>query len=395
MISVEEAKDLVLQNTNPILETISIQVSKSLGYCIAQDIFAPLNLPPFNQSNVDGYAVKFNSTNTWKVIQESKAGDATNFELNVGDACRIFTGAMVPKGADAVIMQENCVREKDLITCVNNFSSKLGEHIRLEGEEIKKGDLAILKNTNINPSVISFLASMGLQNISVYKQPSVVIIVTGNELQQAGEALQIGKVYDSNSHTLTAALQFLGINDVQIYFANDDKNSLKSVVEKALFNTDVLLLSGGISVGDYDFVEEVLQELKVEKIFYKVAQKPGKPLFFGKNKKSLVFALPGNPASTLTCFYEYVFPAIKKMQGKSNLFLQKQTLPITQSINKTNSLANFLKAKVFNSKVEPLTGQQSFMMKSFAQANAFIYLPAQVTSVQIGDEVEVHLLPEN
>ncbi len=395
MISVEEAKDLVLQNASPILETISIQVSKSLGYCLAQDIFAPLNLPPFNQSNVDGYAVKLNDTHTWKVIQESKAGDTANFELKEGEACRIFTGAMVPKGADAVIMQENCTSTNDILTCVNNFSPKQDEHIRCEGEEIKKGDLAILKNTNINPSVISFLASMGLQNISVYKQPSVAIVVTGNELQQAGEALQIGKVYDSNSSTLKAVLQCLGINDVQIYFAKDDKNTLKSVVEKALLNTDVLLISGGISVGDYDFVEEVLQELNVEKIFYKVAQKPGKPLFFGKNDKSLVFALPGNPASTLTCFYEYVFPAIKKMQGKTNLFLQRQTLPITQSINKTNSLANFLKAKVFNNKVEPLTGQQSFMMKSFVQANAFIYLPAKVTSVQIGDEVEVHLLPEN
>ncbi len=224
-------------------------------------------------------------------------------------------------------------------------------------------------------------------------KPVVTLVITGNELQQAGEALTVGKVYESNSLALQAALQSMGLTANTTIFVKDYKPSLDKVIKEAMRNTDVLLISGGISVGDYDFVNEVLTENSVASLFYKVAQKPGKPLYFGKNKNTYVFGLPGNPASALTCFYEYVFPALCKLQGKSSFFLNTVFLPVSKEITKKKALGFFLKANAGVDKVDSLQGQESFIMKSFMDANAFIYLPSGKEVVKAGEMVEVHLLP--
>lgn len=395
MVSVEQAKRILINAVNPLSRSIVIKTADALGYTLVDNIYAPLHLPPFNQSNVDGYAVVFSDsgTNEWKVITEVKAGDNVSIKLNEGEAARIFTGAMVPQGSDLVIMQEHIKRNGDVITYTKDLSLKNGENIRLKGAQIKKEGLALETGITCTPSVIGFISSLGINNLKVVSKPAVTLVVTGNELQPAGDALTVGKVYESNSLILEAALQAIGLTINKTFFVKDDKQSLDKAIKEAIHNTDVLLISGGISVGDYDFVNEVVQENGTIPLFYKVAQKPGKPLYFGKNKNTYVFGLPGNPASALTCFYEYVFPTLRKLQGRSAVFLNSVMLPVSKEIPKKKGLANFLKAIAYTDKVESLQGQESFIMKSFTDANAFIYLPADKETAKVGELVEVHLLP--
>jgi molybdopterin molybdotransferase len=394
MITVEEAKSIILNNVFQLTEAINIKTIDSLGYILAEDIYSPLDLPPFNQSNVDGYAVKFSDkeNNSWSVISEIKAGDNTTIELKEGEAIRIFTGAMVPKNADSVIMQEKITRTKNNISC-DNIGLKNGEHIRLKGSQIKTGELALKKNTLINPSVIGFISALGIAEIKIYCKPKISLIITGNELQQPGTLLKQGKVYESNSASLSSALTTMGLSIQKTFFVKDDKESLAKTTNLALQDADLLLISGGISVGDYDFVNEILKENNTITLFYKIAQKPGKPLFFGKNNMTYIFGLPGNPASALTCLYEYVYPCLRKLQGRNDLFLTTIKLPAEQDIPKKKGLANFLKAKASSTGVLSLEGQESFKIRSFADANAFIYLPLEKENIKAGDIVEVHLLP--
>jgi molybdopterin molybdotransferase len=391
VITVEAAKNIIENNVSELKESVSILTKDALGFRLAEDVFAPLDLPPFNQSNVDGYAV-CGVGKQWNVITEIKAGDHTNLVLKEGEAARIFTGAMVPAGSDCVIMQERIERKENIITLADT-EIKLGEHIRIKGSQIKAGELALSKGTLINPSVVGFISSMGLKEIKVFKKPSITLIITGNELQEVGTKLEQGKVYESNSSSLSVAASTMGLSVEKIIFVKDDKIKLAEVVNSVMQSTDVLLISGGISIGDYDFVNEVLQENKTETLFYKVAQKPGKPLFFGKNKNTYVFGLPGNPASALTCFYEYVYPCLRKLQVYTNIHLTKVQLPLEAAINKKKGLANFLKAKASTNSVLSLEGQESFKMRSFAEANAFIYLPLDSENKNAGELVEVHLHP--
>jgi molybdopterin molybdotransferase len=397
MITVEQAKSILTDNIIALSAVEKINANDAMGRTLAEDIYASINLPPFNQSNVDGYAVRLSDIAkniSWNVISEIKAGDNPTFILKEGEAVRIFTGAMVPEGADLIIMQEKIVRDKNVIYFSEPTEIKIGDHIRKEGAQVIKGDVVLNKGLLLNPSSIGFLNALGLTEINVFSKPRIALIITGNELQAPGEFLEKGKVFESNSVALQCAISAMGFHTAKTIHVMDDKKSLEAAVAQGFRDVDLLLISGGISVGDYDFVNEVLKENGTETLFYKIAQKPGKPLFFGKNKNTFIFGLPGNPASALTCFYEYVYPALRKMQGRSNIFLNSLQMPISKRILKKRSLANFLKAKINNGIVESLEGQESFKMNSFAEANAFIYLPKEKENVEAGEMVEVHLLPE-
>jgi molybdopterin molybdotransferase len=393
MIPVAEAKAIITKEVQPLQDVEQMAVGASLGYRLAIDIHAPLDLPPFDQSNVDGYAVAAakGKERKWTVIGEIAAGDPGNYVLQVGEAIRIFTGAVVPPGSDCVLMQEKVSREGDKL--ISGEEGLPGQFIRRKGAQIKSEALALMAGTVISPAVISFLDALGLPRIPVYRKPRVTIIVTGNELEKAGTALQNGKNYESNASALQAALQQMRLQAASVEFVRDEKSALQEAVRRGL-EADLLLISGGISVGDYDYVKEVLLESGTECLFHGIAQKPGKPLFFGKNKKGYVFGLPGNPASALTCFYEYAGPVLKRMQGRENIFLKTVHMPVRREIRKKKGLSHFLKAHCSEQDVEALEGQDSFIMKSLASANAFIYLPAEIEYVGAGESVEVHLLPE-
>jgi molybdopterin molybdotransferase len=395
MITVEEAKSILIQSTFKLNKTGKRKIKDSTGFFLAEEIYSPVDLPQFNQSNVDGYAVRFSDSNQWKVIDEIKAGDDSRLKLKKGEAARIFTGAVVPEGADCIIMQENIRVRKNIISVDETKFSSLtaGTFIRSRGSQIKKGEHALSKNIYITPAATGFLSAMGMDEVKIFKKPKVSIIITGNEIESPGKKLKHGKVYDSNSFILKSALLQMNLKPDNLIFLKDDKIKLKKIISLYLNKSDVILISGGISVGKFDFVNEVLDKLGTIELFYKVLQRPGKPLYFGKKDNTFIFGLPGNPSSVLTCFYEYAYPLLKKMQGYENYFLNSTRIPVQKDLNKNFKLSNFLKAKINDGGVMPLEGQASYILKSFAEADCFIYLPVETEFVRAGEEVEVHLFP--
>lgn len=393
MISVEEAKKLII-GTARSLSPVQLEISGVLNQVLAEAVFSPIDYPPFDQSAMDGFAVFHSDILGQKaidIIGEAPAGNPFQGKISEGQTVQIFTGAKIPEGADTVIIQERVSIEKG--TIVPDGSPLMrGANIRGKGSQIKIGDIALHKGAVLNPGAIGFLAGLGIPSVSVFPKPKVSIIVTGSELQKPGTKLENGQIYESNSFALKAALESIDIAATRVSNIGDDEAVTKSSLAFAIENSDVILVSGGISVGKYDFVGKCLQELEVENIFYKIAQKPGKPMFFGKKEDCLIFALPGNPASALSCFYEYVLPALRIMQGFTEVFPNIKTLPITSDYAKKEGLSLFLKGKTSEGKVKVLEGQESSNIGSFALADCLIYLPADKGRVEKGEMVEVHLI---
>lgn len=392
MISVQQAFDNISSNVS-ISSIELIETQFSLGQVIAEDVKSPIDMPPFNQSAMDGYAIGDLTSESYTIIGEIQAGDSSkHIQLKKGEAIRIFTGAMVPEGAVTVVKQE-------IVTAVNstlqiNEEIKINQNIRPQGEQIRIGETALLKGTTIDAGVIGYLYGIGIDKIKVYSKPKTIVIATGNELTKPGEKLSAGKIYESNTYTIQAALNEIGIK-ATIKTVEDDYDSTRDIIQNAVDNFDLVILTGGISVGDYDFVGKAVTEVGVEQIFYKVKQKPGKPIYFGKKDNTIVFGLPGNPAAALSCFYLYVTPAIRKHQGFENYSLEKRTLRLSTDYTKTKKLSHFLKAFYKNNDVEILNKQSSAMLSSFATANCLLFLEEGKEESKKGEEVEVYILPKS
>lgn len=395
MITVHEAKRKILAHSDP-LDSESRKLGDSLGFVLSDDLPATISMPAFRQSSMDGYAIRAADVKEMgtelTMVGEAKAGQNVEYFLEEGTAIRIFTGAMVPNGATAVVMQEHVTRNGDGVKILE-FPVKEGKNIREVGQLIKEGQIALTAQTVLGPGALGFLAGQNIAEVPVFKRPKVGILVTGDELGRLGDSLELGQVYESNSYMLKAALKQEGVENVEVLYAGDELNATINALQNLARSCDVILASGGISVGDYDFVGKALNDIGAETIFYKVKQKPGKPLMFAKNDQVMFFALPGNPASSLVCYYEYVLPALRKMSGRKDCFLPSIQLPISKSYRFDGERDEFLKAIATFDGVIPLDGQESFAIRSFAIANAIIYLPLSQNQVEAGDMVEVHLLP--
>ncbi|WP_312078541.1 molybdopterin molybdotransferase MoeA [Chryseobacterium sp.] len=391
MISVEEALLKIKENANEFNLSETISLETALGRVLAEDIFAPISIPPFRQSIMDGYAICSGENFDYRIVGETKTGESSDYELKSGEAIRIFTGAQVPETADIVVMQEQVKITENGIQLEKIYNS--GENIRNVGEQIKEGEKSFLQGEKLNPSALGILMSFGLKEVNVLKKPAVSIIATGNELVDAGENLEQGQIYESNSHVISNTVKQKGFEVVSVAKVKDSLEDTENAIKEALLLSDIVLISGGISVGDYDFVERALQNLEVEQIFYKVSQKPGKPLYFGKKDNKYVFALPGNPASTLTCLYIYFFELADLLMNRQEVGLTKIQFPISEALENNSGRALFLKAKLKGDYVEILTHQNSSMLLSFARADALVYIPADVISVKKGEPVTTLLLP--
>jgi len=392
-ISVSEAKKLIEVQMEPIAPVLT-HLNDALGLILAEDLFSSIDLPPFKQSSMDGYAINFEEwqNNEELLIDgESQAGLANLKPLSPNSARRIFTGAAVPIGADTVVMQEKTIINNGKLN-ISDLQLVQGLNVRLQGSEAKANELALEKNVYLSPAAIGFIAGLGISKILVYPQPSVSIILTGNELQEPGKTLELGQVYDANSFALKAALNQMGVKNINILSSEDNLEILNSVLKSALSQSDLVLLTGGVSVGDYDFVVQACQENNVNQIFHKIKQKPGKPLFFGKKKNKYIFGLPGNPASVLNCFYEYVYPAIGILNNSKRVLIKIQA-PISKSQKKALGLTQFLKGYFDGEMVHNLKAQESFRLSSFAKSNCLIKLEEDQTDLAKGQLVEVHLLP--
>lgn len=391
MISISRAMQRIEEHVLPTKTVVSLNVADALGFVLSEPVNSPINMPPFRQSAMDGYALHLHDSETYEVTGEVKAGDAHQPNLQRGQALRIFTGAAVPDSANAVIMQEKTTAGNGTIQITETPISE--ENIRPLGEQVKKGAVALEKGTVLRPAAIGFLTSLGITQVKVFQKPTIAIITTGNELVAAGQPLSHGQLYESNSTMLSTALKDLGYNHFTVYKVEDNYEKTNTLLQTAIKENKVVLITGGISVGDYDFVGPALKALQVEELFYKVNQKPGKPFYFGKKAGTFIFALPGNPAASLSCFYVYVQMALRRISGDLNFQLKKTKERSASSFVKKGGRPQFLKAIFENNEVRILEGQSSAMLQTFALANAVVFLDEDVVEIAPNDMVDVIHLP--
>jgi len=395
MITVRQAKRLLVKKVNS-LESISKGLIDAMDFVMAEDIFSPIDLPPFTCSAMDGYAIHSSNTRDklpvkLKIKAEIRAGDFKKMNVARGEAVRIYTGASIPSGPDCVVMQEHTDQKNDFVLIKKRVRKK--ENIRYKGEEIRNREKVLSKGTIINPAVIGFLSIMGIDKVKVIRKPKIYLIITGNELLIPGTQLGSGKVYDSNSFSIHSALRKMGIETITMARKGDNLKSIQKAFQKAIGDSDVIIFTGGISVGKYDFVIELFEKVGVETIFYNVKQKPGKPTYFGKYIGKVILGLPGNPVSSLVCFYEYVYPAIRKMMGHYPVFLEEKNMVLLKEINTKGGKVNFLRGRAYNGKVMPLRFQESHMLSSFAKANCLIVVPSNRKFLKKEENVKVQILP--
>ena len=381
MISVAQAQKIVIEKASLLPRTL-VPVSKIRHRYLAQAINAPISLPPFRQSAMDGYAFIYEEGITSLTLAGKVQAGATKVpQLKKGEAIRIFTGAPVPDAADTVIIQEHTQLE-DQILHLQKLPAK-GANIRPVTEGVK----VLEQGHAINEASIGFLAGLGITEVSVYSLPKVAVLMTGDELQEPGTPLQPNHIYESNGIMLKNALARLGIFEVTLVKAKDTFEETKNSIAQALETHDVLLVSGGISVGDYDFVQEALKANSVTEHFYKVNQKPGKPLWFGTKDSKSVFGLPGNPASSLTAFYVYLLPHLRARMGSLSPFLSTRKAGLTESVKNPFGKTLFLKAGLTDDTITPYTGQASSMLNTYALSNALLVVEEDQEMLEKGQQV--------
>lgn len=400
MISVEEALKTILINFRPLgLEKINILDGR--GRVIGEDILAPRNIPSANNSAMDGYAVRHIDTKgatkdkplKLKIIEDIPAGKVALKKINKGEAARIMTGAVIPEGADAIIRQEDTL--KDGKTVIIHTSAKKADHIRFAGEDVRKSELVMKKGGALRPADIGMLAALGKAFVSVYQKPRVAIMSTGDELVDIEIDPPPGKIVNSNSYSLAAQVLDCGAIPIMLGISKDKKSDLEDTFKTAM-HADLIISSGGVSVGDFDFVKNVMGELGNAMHFWQVAMRPGKPLAFGAIEGVPLFGLPGNPVSAMVSFEQFVRPSLLKMQGHKNIFRQTIKAICAEDFQKQAGFKHFIRAivkKEKNKYVVTTTGDQgSGILKSMVTANGLIVMGENETRIKKGTEVTVQLL---
>ncbi|MGA7594363.1 MAG: gephyrin-like molybdotransferase Glp [Gallionella sp.] len=396
-LSVTTAQQRILACVNT-LDTESVSLERSAGRVLAVDVRANRDLPPYNVSAMDGYALRSTDLATipalLEVIEDIRAGDKPVRTVQAGQCARIMTGAPVPQGADAVI------RVEDTQESVNNrvqikAGVKPGNDIRLRGEGMRNGDAVLTAGTEITPGVTGVLATVKQSQVQVYRRPRVAILSTGNELEDIDDPVDPDKIPNSNSYALMAQVQALGIDADLLGIARDDPAELEEYLQRGL-RFDVLLVSGGTSVGVHDYVRPVIESLGVQMKFWRVAMKPGHPVAFGVAAHALFFGLPGNPVSSMVCFEQFVAPALRRMTGQQRLFRRTIAARMKHGIKHQPGRTEFVRVTLAKEAggylASPTGAQGSGMLLSMARADGLLVIPAESTGLDKGSTVIVQLL---
>lgn len=394
----DEALRRIFDTISAITETDSIPIRETLGRVLATNITSEINVPSGRNSAMDGYAINATDlpsegTNTLKLIGSSFAGKPSDIKLQKGECVRIMTGAIMPDGSDTVVMQEIADVSGDQISI--GIDTKPGSNVREAGEDLAIGDLVLEKGMKLTPADIGLLASLGLAEVNVFRKLRVAFFSTGDELRSVGEELDNGAIYDSNRYTLYGMLTRLGVDIIDMGVVKDDRELMDKAFLEATGNSDVLITSGGVSVGEADYVKETL--LKHGEVdFWKVAMKPGRPLTFGKLDSTYFFGLPGNPVSVMVTFYQFVQPALKKMVGERSTMPVMMKVPCISKLKKRPGRVEYqrgiLEQDETGRMVVRKTGAQgSGILRSMADANCFIVLPLENNGVKPDDLVDVQL----
>ena len=391
LVSVEQARALIAASVSRVHPVVK-ELMHSTGLAIAEDIFSPLDIPAFDQSSMDGYAIYAEDIRRALSVQGIMAAGHVQPEiLERNHAMRIFTGAPLPVGSDTIVMQEKVIVHSSGIQ-VTDPNIEKGTHVRKRGSEIKKGELVLKKGTVITAPVAGLLASLGFSSVPVYPRLSICIMATGNELQFPGMPLLAGQSYESNNSFLIAALKPFAESLKSGMYIEDNLEMMQRALSANMKYSDLIIITGGVSVGDYDFVRQAADHIGIHCKFHRVKQKPGKPLYFGTKENKIIFGLPGNPASVVSCFYEYVLPAIRFM-----LHLPQDALltaRLKDDYKKVKGLTQFLKAFFADGEVEILEAQESYRLRSFASANCLVALDENRLTYDKGEMVTVRLLPK-
>lgn len=395
MIAVEEVRKLLADHIPPPIPVV-LPLQEAVNLVLAADVVSPMDVPSFDNSAMDGYAFAFSSYQEGvplKISHSIQAGDPALPVLKAGEAARIFTGAPIPTGADTVVMQEKTEVNHQFLQVLDDGLKK-GGNVRLRGTQTAAGDKVLKAGTRLKAGMIGLLASLGLHEVSVYAPPRIGIMVSGKELVKPGNPLQSGQIYESNSYALQAALADMALQPRLMTTVDDEEEEIFSTISDFLIQCEVLIITGGISVGDYDFVQQALERAGVEKILYKVKQKPGKPLYCGRKGGTMVFALPGNPGAVLSCFYQYVKPSIRQMKGLKNTFEHEQILRLSAEVQKRQGLTYFMKGKRDGEEVEVLQGQESYKLNAFAESDCLVELEEGKEIFRKGEMVKVYPLED-
>jgi len=401
MIYPQEAQKIILKNA-PILSFEKINFLDSFGRTLAEDVKATTDLPPFDRSSMDGAALRSadtlgaddNNSVTLKLVGTIAAGGIPRRALKKGEAMKIMTGAMIPKGADSILPKEEFLPAGENLNI--HKSTRPGNFIRCRGEDVKKGQPIVGKGIEITSGVVSLLATLGIFKVAVHRRPRVAILVTGDELVDLKGKLFPGKVRSSNQYSLFTQIREAGGEPVLLGIAKDVRSQIEKKIREGL-KYDVLLISGGVSVGDFDLVPEVLKKFKFKFFVEKVSIQPGKPLIFAKKDKTFVFGLPGNPVSTMVSFYKFVRPFLLKMSGRKEIFLKKATAILEEEIK-----INGQRMKVMRGIVGEVEGklrvrltshQGSGNVISMAKANCLFEIPEGVIKLKKGQLIEIQYLP--
>ena len=402
MIPFLEAKHIVNGHIGK-LDVELLPLQECGGRILAENIVASFPSPQFDNSAMDGFAVRSEDTLGTSVdtpvrlnmVSISAAGSPTAVHIGPGECAQCMTGAKIPDGADAVIMVEDTNGFSDADSIQIFLEAHPGKHIRRKGEEILKGELLIQKGTKITASELGTCATFGYGELNVSRQPKIAIFGTGNELVEPGKKLKPGEIYNSNLYVFAELVDKSGAEVTMRDVIKDDKASLRSFLSEAIETCDIVISSGGVSMGRYDYVRDVILELGVKEHFWKVAQKPGKPLFFGTGRDTMIFGLPGNPVSSYIGFMEWVWPAIETMLGKKDnsplMGILKETFP--RETIKHRFL--FGKAWLQDGKLvcRPSTKVGSHMLSSSLEANCILSSEPGDGQLQMGDEIRVNILP--
>jgi len=403
MITVAKAREIIFENIR-VLGTEVIGLSDGFGRVLTEPVIAARDVPPVDNSAMDGFALNAMATGRaseqaparFSVVRTIPAGEKAGKPVGTREAVRIMTGAPVPEGADAVIpVEEAVVEEEQQVLLVSRLVEK-GVHVRFAGEDIHSGEQVLPAGRSLRAADLGLIASQGIAQLKVRRRPEVAILGTGDEVVELGEVPGEAQIFGSNCHALFALVRECGGVPRQLGIARDDPVELASMIEDGL-QSDVLVTTGGVSMGDFDYLKDVFGELGVDILFKEVAQKPGKPMTFGTWNGKPVFGLPGNPVSATLGFELYIRPVLRKMMGHERLFRPTALAVLTENVRKKPGRRHFIRGIVHRNEDGNLyartTGEQgSGILRSMSEANGIIVIPEEAEGAREGDKVEVYLI---
>ena len=397
---VAKAREFIARFLTPISAIERLHIRSALGRVLAADVISPLNVPSHDNSAMDGYALRFADLKSagetrLKITGTAFAGVPFQGIAKQGECVRIMTGAVMPKGLDTIVMQEHAKADGDHVTVGGGH--KQGQHLRLAGEDLKTGQVALKRGLQVRPAEVGLIASLGINEVSVYRRLRVAFFSTGDELVSIGSTLGEGQIYDSNRYTINGMLQRLGCEVIDMGVVRDDPQLIEQAFQSAAQTADVVITSGGVSVGEADFVKAMLDRLG-EVVFWKIAMKPGRPLAYGHIGGAHFFGLPGNPVSVMVTFYQFVRDALLTLSGRDPLpsvpsFRVPCTTPLKKAPGRTEFQRGVLTQDAAGNWSVAVTGEQgSGILRSMCEANCFIILPTDQGNVGAGTLVEVQVM---